>query len=516
MAFSRFFLHPALLEAVDALGFLSPTPVQCKAIPPAMAGRDVLALAATGTGKTAAFLLPMLQRLLQDVSASSALEKPVLRGLVLAPTRELASQIHEDLRLFARHTHLRSVTVYGGVGMHSQSMILRAGVDIVVACPGRLLDHVRRGSIDLSHISMLVLDEADMMFDMGFLDDVREVLRLTASRSQTMLFSATMPEALRALCAETLQQPECIELSHGEPVATVRQRLCPVPLALKIPLLKHLLRTEDYESVLIFVRTRYGARRLWQQLLKIGVAVTCLQGNLSQRRRQAALDGFKRGTFRVMVATDIAARGIDISQLSHVINFDFPPSVELFVHRAGRTGRAEKSGLAFTFVSPEDDAMVCTLERFLGEKLERWYFDGFDYSARRSTIAGEERMRPARLQREPRPLRVQKGRRQQEEAVRELLGTSPAKNAANTPRPSAYPARPTAFSTGRMGYAAAAYASGTQGGGHELVEPKQKPAFRLAPHTALPPVRLRPGMLILENEEQTVSTREYKRRNTLK
>ncbi|MGX7948129.1 DEAD/DEAH box helicase [Oleidesulfovibrio alaskensis] len=467
MSFARFSLHPALIEAVSARGFVNPTPIQEKALPPALAGQDILGLAATGTGKTAAFVLPLLHRLL--LQGESA--RGTLRALVVAPTRELVAQIHEEVKTLARFCRLRSATVYGGVGMHAQTVQLRTGVDIVLACPGRLLDHVRRGHADLSHVDMLVLDEADMMFDMGFLSDVREILHCTRVRKQTMLFSATMPAPLRELAEECLRQPVRIELDTCAIAPTVRHSLCPVPKHLKTPLLKYVLRAFARDSVLVFVRTRHGARRLWQQLVKSGIEATCLQGNLSQGRRRAALEGFRRGTFRVMVATDIAARGIDVSQVGYVINYDFPPSVEACVHRAGRTGRASNSGVALTFVTQEDEPQVRTLERVLGGALSRWHAEGFDYSALQRTEAA----RPARLRREPRPQRVQRVRRLLEDAAREQMAA--ARKVAS-----------------HAGYG---------GDMHQDGQPV-KPAFRIVPREAPAPLKPKPGQYVMKPQPPVI------------
>lgn len=395
MSFAHFSLHQSLLEAIEEQGFEAPTPIQERAIPPAMEGRDVLGLAQTGTGKTAAFVLPMLDRL-QDGPRN------IVRGLIVAPTRELAGQIHNDIRVFGRKSRMRSVAVYGGVGIHGQVVQMRAGAEILVACPGRLLDHVRQGTVDLSHVEVLVLDEADMMFDMGFLEDVHEILRLTARRRQTLLFSATMPEPLRVLADECMRNPVLVEVDLAAPAGTVSHSLYPVSQHLKTPLLKAMLRTFGYDSMLVFTRTRHGAHRLWQQLGKVGFNVTCLQGSLSQRRRQAALDGFKRGTYTVMVATDIAARGLDISSISHVINYDFPPTVDTYIHRIGRTGRASRTGKAITLVTPDDEPMVRTLERAMDEELLRCFLPQFQYGEQQRSADAK----PARPQRVPRPKRM--------------------------------------------------------------------------------------------------------------
>ncbi|MFV0421398.1 DEAD/DEAH box helicase [Oleidesulfovibrio sp.] len=463
MSFSRFQLHTSLLEAIDARGFVQPTPIQKQAIPPALAGKDVLGLAATGTGKTAAFMVPLLNRLMCQPES----ERGTLRALVVGPTRELVAQIYNEARMLGRHSRLRFATVYGGVGMHAQTLQLRAGVDVLFACPGRLLDHVRRGHADLSQVDVLVLDEADMMFDMGFLTDVREILRLTRQRSQTMLFSATMPQPLRELAEESMTRPVTLEADKQAVASTVDHYLCPVSQHLKTPLLKYVVRQFANQSMLVFVRTRHGARRLWQQLSKSGIAATCLQGNLSQGRRQAALDGFRRGTFRVMVATDIAARGIDVSQVGYVINYDFPPSVEACVHRAGRTGRADHSGVALTFVTEEDEPLVRTLERVLDDRLERWWIEGFDYTALQRTPSA----RPAKLRREPRPPRVQRARKQMEDAAREQMAAARkvAPHAGQVPE-------------GQPDPNAA------------------KPAFRIVPKDAPAPLKPRPGQYVMNPE----------------
>ncbi len=413
MSFSCFALHPCLLEAVEAKGLRCPTPIQEQAIPAALVGHDIFGLASTGTGKTAAFALPLLHRLLQQKKVAQ-----VPRALVVAPTRELVMQLYDEIRVLGRHTRLRFVPIYGGVGLHGQILQLRTGADVLLACPGRVLDHVRRGHVDLSGVDILVLDEADMMFDMGFWGDVHTLLRLTRARAQTLLFSATMPSSLRPFAMEAMQNPVVLDMGAGHMAETIQHTLWPVPTHLKTPLLKHIARQYASQSLLVFVRTRHGARRLWRQLGKSGMAVTCLQGNLSQRRRRAALEGFRRGTFRVMVATDVAARGIDVSQVDYVVNYDFPPSVEACIHRAGRTGRAGLRGEAFSFVTSEDETRVRTLERAVGKPLERRWADDFDYSAPQRTEAA----RPARPLREPRPLRAQRARKLMEEVAQEHSG----------------------------------------------------------------------------------------------
>jgi ATP-dependent RNA helicase RhlE len=374
LSFETFQLHPHVAAGVQALGYVSPTPIQAQTIPTILQGRDVLGLAQTGTGKTAAFALPILQRLLKGPRGR-------VRALVVAPTRELAEQIHESFGDLGRQTKLRSATIYGGVGINPQIQKLRAGVDIVVACPGRLLDHVGQGTIDLSGVEVLVLDEADRMFDMGFLPDIRKIIKSLPSARQTLLFSATMPDDIRGLSKEVLREPVTVEVDRAVPATTVSHALYAVEQHLKTGLLLELLRHTDTESVLIFTRTKHRAKRVGEQLEKAGYRSASLQGNLSQNRRQAALDGFRDGTFQILVATDIAARGIDVSTISHVINYDMPDTPDAYTHRIGRTGRAARTGDAFTLVTREDEPLVRAIERTLGAKIERRTIQGFDYSA---------------------------------------------------------------------------------------------------------------------------------------
>jgi ATP-dependent RNA helicase RhlE len=371
--FKQFNLHPQIQAGVEAMGYVTPTPIQLQAIPSVLAGQDVMGLAQTGTGKTAAFGLPMLHRLMQGARGH-------VRALVVAPTRELAEQINDNLNAMGQQTRLKSISVYGGVNINTQTKKLREGVEIVVACPGRLLDHVSQGTIDLSKVEMLVLDEADQMFDMGFLPDVRRILRVLPSGRQTLMFSATMPDDIRVLANDILRQPVTVQVSRTAPAATVSHALYPVPQHLKTPLLLELLKHTDTESVLIFTKTKHRAKRVGEQLEKSGYKATSLQGNLSQNRRQAALDGFRDGTYQIMVATDIAARGIDVSLVSHVVNYDVPDTPEAYTHRIGRTGRAAKTGDAFTMVTADDELMVRRIEKILAAKIERRMVEGFDYS----------------------------------------------------------------------------------------------------------------------------------------
>ncbi len=373
MEFNRFKFHPHVADGVKAAGFESPTPIQKDAIPAVMKGRDVMGLAQTGTGKTAAFVLPMLNRLING-------ERRKTRALIIAPTRELSEQIHKEIIRLGRRTRLRSATIYGGVSMHGQYQKLRKGVDIIVACPGRLLDHVRQSTIDLSGIEMLVLDEADRMFDMGFLPDIRKIIDEIPARRQTLLFSATMPNDIRRLADDVLSNPVTVQVAHAAPAKTVAHALYPVEQNRKTALLLQLLSKTDTDSVLVFTRTKHRAKRVGQQVERAGYSAASLQGNLSQNKRDAALRGFRSGKFQVLVATDIAARGIDVSRISHVINYDMPDTPDAYTHRIGRTGRAEKTGDAFTFITSEDESMVRSIERLIGRKVERRTLEGFDYA----------------------------------------------------------------------------------------------------------------------------------------
>jgi ATP-dependent RNA helicase RhlE len=374
MDFQTFDFQPQIMSGIKAAGYLSPTPIQEQAIPAVLNGSDVMGLAQTGTGKTAAFALPILQRL-------SSGGKGHVRALVIAPTRELAEQIHEAFVSLGQHTGLRSVTIYGGVGINPQIAKLKRGVEIVVACPGRLLDHIRQRTIDLSRLDVLVLDEADQMFDMGFFPDIRRIIKNLPSKRQTLLFSATMPKEIRHLAHEVLHDAVTVQVGTTAPAETVSHALYPVAQHLKTALLRELLQRTNTESVLIFTRTKHRAKRLGQQLDRDGYRATSLQGNLSQNQRQKALEGFRQGTFQILVATDIAARGIDVSQVSHVINYDVPSTPEAYIHRIGRTGRAARKGDAFTMITNEDRGMVRAIERLLKSTIECHTLDNFDYNA---------------------------------------------------------------------------------------------------------------------------------------
>ena len=383
MSFREFNFSKEILSQIEALGFQSPTPIQKMAIPEVMRGKDVMGLAQTGTGKTAAFALPILQRL-------SSGTRGRLRALIVAPTRELAEQINDAVIIMGKRTGLTSVAVYGGVSAHKQVMAIKRGVDIMVACPGRLLDHLESKILNLSYLETLVLDEADHMFDMGFLPNIRKILKYASLRKQTLLFSATMPKDIQKLANEILKNPCHIEVDHRAPVEAIEHALFPVAQHLKTELLFELLKLTDTKSILIFTRTKHRAKALDRKLQQKGYSATSLQGNLSQNRRQEALEGFRKGTFQIMVATDIAARGIDVSRISHVINYDMPDTPDAYTHRIGRTGRAERSGDAFSFMTSEDNGTVQLLEKQLGEKIKRRTIEGFNYHAPQKSIDNEQ------------------------------------------------------------------------------------------------------------------------------
>ena len=376
MSFTSLNLHPTLLRGIRELGFTRPTPIQADAIPPAMEGRDVLASAQTGSGKTAAFLLPIVNGLMKK-------PRGMTRALILAPTRELAAQIHQDLNDLVVHTPISGAAVFGGVGMGPQEHAFRSGVDILIATPGRLLDHLRAPYAKLSHLEYLVLDEADRMLDMGFLPDIKRVLRHIPARRQTLFFSATMPAEIAALSREMLRNPVIIQRERqAAPASGITQAVYPVSQGLKAPLLVAMLTRGDVKQALVFTRTKHRANRLADHLVKSGVHAERIHGNRSQAQRTAALEGFKSGRFPVLVATDIAARGIDVDALGHVVNFDVPQAPDDYIHRVGRTGRAEATGEAYTFVSPEEEGDLRDIEKAIGRRLPRVTVPDFDYTAR--------------------------------------------------------------------------------------------------------------------------------------
>jgi ATP-dependent RNA helicase RhlE len=371
MNFSEFNFDPAIAAAVQKCGYTVPTPIQMQTIPHLLEGHDMLGLAQTGTGKTAAFVLPTLQRLLQK-------PRKKIRTLILTPTRELAEQIHENIGQMVGTTGLRSCTIYGGVSKSPQIKHIKSGVEIVVACPGRLLDHLNSRTIDLAEIEVLILDEADQMFDQGFLPDIRRILKHVPQKRQSMVFSATMPGPIRHLVEDVLSNHVTVQVDYEKPAATISHVLYQVAQARKTALLKNILQQKEMPTTLIFTRTKYKAKNLARQLQKSGLRATSLQGNLSQNQRKQAMDGFRTGKFNIMVATDIAARGIDVSGISHVVNYDVPDTAEAYTHRTGRTGRAEQTGEAFTFMTSDDGRIIQMVERNLGRKIRRETVADFD------------------------------------------------------------------------------------------------------------------------------------------
>ncbi len=426
MPFSAFGLDATLLKAIRELGFTRPTPIQEQAIPPAMRGKDVLARAMTGSGKTAAFLLPIIQRLM-------AKPRGATRALVLAPTRELAAQIHAHLEELAVHTPVTGAAVFGGVGMSPQEHAFRSGVDIIVATPGRLLDHFRQPYAKLDRLEVLVLDEADRMLDMGFLPDIRRVLKHIPAKRQTLFFGATIPAEIVRLSGEILHQPAMVSIERkAAPAVGITQAVYPVPRELKSALVVELVRQGVVHDAIVFTRTKHRANRLSDFLTKHGVANAKIHGNRSQNQRTDALAGFKSGKVKVLVATDIVARGIDVEALGHVVNFDVPNVPDDYIHRVGRTARAENTGDAFTFVSPEEEGDLAAIERAVGRRLPRVTLPGFDY-ARKTTERLEvplgERLAAHRAQRTE-----DRSRQRAKEERRAAAPSAPASKPA--PKPS--------------------------------------------------------------------------------
>ena len=405
MKFEQFGFDSRLMKGINRAGYETATPIQEAAIPAALRGRDVIGTAQTGTGKTAAFVLPILNRLIEG-------KRGTPRALIVTPTRELAEQIFEVTKMLSTGSKLRSTTIYGGVSANRQIQELKKGVDILVACPGRLLDLINQGHAKMDQIEALVLDEADRMFDMGFLPDVRRIIKAVPAKRQTMLFSATFPAEVEQLAAQSLTEPQKIAMGISRPAHTVKHALYPVPAHLKSGLLLKLLDQTDTDSVLVFTRTKHRADKIARQIARKGHKVTSLHSNRSQGQRQNALNGFKSGHFHIMVATDIAARGLDIESISHVINFDMPDTADAYIHRIGRTGRAKRTGDAFTLVTPEDADMIRKLERIMKEPLEKITLEDYDYSspapARSSHSHGRGAPRPPRPA--PTPKRFGKNR----------------------------------------------------------------------------------------------------------
>ncbi|MCL4486800.1 MAG: DEAD/DEAH box helicase [Chloroflexi bacterium] len=375
MSFTHFGLDPRLQEGVRELGFEEPTPIQSAAIPAALAGQDILGSAETGTGKTAAYLLPILQHL-----SSRATGGHPTRALVLVPTRELALQVAEQAKQLSRHTELRVTAIYGGVTIGPQMAALRRGADIVIATPGRLLDLAERGALSFTALRVCVLDEADRMLDVGFLPDLRRIMRLLPRDRQTLLFSATLTSPILALATQVTRNPVRIQKETAAAPREIAQTLFPVPEHLKQKLLQELLGAEEMDSVLVFARTKHRADRVARQLQRANIQATVIHGDRSQSQRIQALESFRSKRTRVLVATDIAARGIDVEGISHVINYDVPMEPEAYVHRIGRTGRAHATGSAYTLVAPVDEGMVRRIEAVLRHRIERRRLEGIDYS----------------------------------------------------------------------------------------------------------------------------------------
>jgi len=400
-------LAAELVRAVHEEGYTVPTPVQAQAIPFILAGRDVLAGAQTGTGKTAGFTLPMLQHLAHHAHHGG---RHAVRALVLTPTRELAAQVEESVRVYGKYMSCRSTLVFGGVGMQPQIDALRGGVDVLVATPGRLLDHIRQKTVNLSHVEILVLDEADRMLDMGFINDIRKVLAILPKKRQNLLFSATYTDEIRALAGGLLHDPAHVQVApRKDESALIVQRMHPVDQGRKRALLAHLVSTGDWRQVLVFTRTKHGANRLAEQLCKDGIEATAIHGNKSQGARTRALASFKAGEMRVLVATDLAARGLDIEQLPHVVNYELPNVPEQYVHRIGRTGRAGVTGEAISLVSPDEYSYLADIEKLIKRKFEREIVPGFEPG---SAPPASERQHQEQPRRE-RPRRAQRPSRQQ-------------------------------------------------------------------------------------------------------
>ncbi len=364
MSFKKFNFDQKIDAGINACGYETPTPIQEQAIPDVLSGRDIMGLAQTGTGKTAAFVLPILQKLMRG-------PRRKVRAVIVAPTRELAEQIHENIGQLGRSTGLRSVAVYGGVSKFGQLKMFRSGVEIVVACPGRLLDHLDSRDINLSSVEMLVLDEADMMFDMGFMPAIKRLIKYLPQKRQNLLFSATMPSEIRHLADSILKNPARVQINYAKPTEQVSHKLYNVEKKGKAALLRKIMKGDTISSALVFTRTKYGAKKLAITLEKAGHRAVALQGNMTQNKRKQAMDGFRQGRYNILVATDIAARGIDVSGVSHVINYDVPATVEAYTHRTGRTGRADHTGEAFTFATDEDTRIIRMIEKTLDGRMVR-------------------------------------------------------------------------------------------------------------------------------------------------
>jgi ATP-dependent RNA helicase RhlE len=448
MPFSKFNLHPDLLRGIKELGFTRPTPIQNDAIAPAMAGKDVMAAAATGSGKTAAFLLPILHRLIGK-------KRGTTRALIMTPTRELAAQIDEHLRDLAIHTPLSGAAIYGGVGMGPQEHAFRSGVDVLVATPGRLLDHFQYPYAKLDSLEILVLDEADRMLDMGFLPDIRRVLKHLPVKRQTLFFSATLPPPIVQLSREMLKNPVMISIERkAEPAVGITQSVFPVSHDLKLSLLETLLARGEIQNAIVFTRTKHRTNRVFEQLEKRKIKVARIHGNRSQMQRTEALAGFKSGKYRILIATDIAARGIDVEALSHVVNFDVPNVPDDYIHRVGRTARAEMKGDAITFVAPDEEPDLRAIERAIGKRLPRVTVPDFDYTrkpAEKLEIPIQERIAAIRARKSEDRARAKAKAERRASAQSAPAKTAASRNAPARPARPQSPARPSGSPSPRRG-----------------------------------------------------------------
>lgn len=386
MPFKTIGLCDELVQGILATGYTAPTEIQAEAIPIAIEGKDMIGCAQTGTGKTAAFVLPILNRI---ATSGEKTKKKKVRSLIVTPTRELAIQIDKSVKGYGRFIKMDSLAVYGGTQIEKQTKVLRRGVDIIVATPGRLIDHIQRGNIDLSTVEVLVLDEADRMFDMGFINDIKKIIEKIPDDRQTLLFSATMSKEVTTLTQKIQRSPKMIQIGRQHnPIETITQYIYPVPKEQKMELLLYMIERQQMYSVLIFSRTKRGADRICRKLKQNEIKAEAIHSDRTQRQRLRAMDGFKSGKYQVMVATDIAARGINVEAISHVFNYDVPSFPEDYVHRIGRTGRAEATGDAITFVSYEEIPQVRRIERFIGRTFIGEYFEGFEYKQRLSLSNG--------------------------------------------------------------------------------------------------------------------------------
>ena len=452
--FAELGLAPDILRALDDMGYATPTPIQEQVIPLAMQGGDILGAAQTGTGKTAAFALPLIQRLLPFANTSTSPAKHPIRALILTPTRELAIQVEESINAYCKHVPIRSLVVYGGVNINTQIPILKTGIEVLVATPGRLLDHVQNKTLSLNQVNTLVLDEADRMLDMGFMPDLKRIVALLPAQRVNMMFSATFPEEIRKLADSILNTPTFIEVARNTTAVTVTQVVHPVHHERKRQLLSHLIKSRDLSQVLVFTGTKLGCNRLANELNKLGLHADAIHGDKTQQERIKALDAFKSGTIRVLVATDVAARGIDIEALPFVVNYDLPHNAEDYVHRIGRTGRAGAKGEAISLVSESETRYLKDIEKLIGNPIEAVMVPGFEpgaadmpaYDAR--PPRGDRRDRPergGRSERSERPARSERPERgesapRSQAASRDALFDAPYE--PNSPRPDAPAASP--------------------------------------------------------------------------